>query len=93
MSNPTEEPAKDFSSELRSELPARVWAVVVAVNSGGRTRQISRRLAPRQSTDTTRRWLKEAEAHGLVQRHPQYSYINDIYWVPTGIAPVSGLAK
>lgn len=71
-------------AEVLSET-APVWeaATLRALGTGGRTAHIARRLVPRQTTDCTRRRLRKLERAGKVSRHLQYSYDNDIYWVPT----------
>lgn len=59
--------------------------VLEALGEGGRTFHVARRLGWQNGTNLARRYLQRLEKAGKVERHPRFSYPNDIYWRPTSI--------
>lgn len=55
------------------------WTLDAIGPMGHRTWAIAKKL--HITTSTARRRLRVLEAAGLVQRHPRYTYDNDIYWM------------
>lgn len=53
-----------------------------ALRDGGRTNHVADRLGRLRERPKVLRALKRLERLGAVERHPQYSYPNDIYWRP-----------
>lgn len=56
--------------------------ILEKLGDGGRTHHVAKRIGLRNGTALTRRYLLKLEKLGKVMRHPHYSAINDIYWVP-----------